>query len=48
MSIGEVGLAQFCDFAREQIYPGPADVSLTSLAARWAHRQPSNQVSEST
>ena len=35
MSIREVDLAQFSDFAREQIRAGQADVSLTSLAEQW-------------
>ena len=48
MSITEVDLAQFSDFAREQIRAGQADVSLTSLAEQWERRQQSTQTTEST
>lgn len=47
MSIREVDLAQFSDFAREQIRAGRADVSLTSLAEQWERRQQSTQTAES-
>ena len=48
MSIREVDLAQFSDFAREQIRAGQADVSLTSLAEQWERRQQSIQVTSPT
>ena len=47
MSIREVDLAQFSDFAREQIRAGQADVSLTSLAEQWERRQQSKPATES-
>ena len=47
MSIREVDLAQFNDFAREQIRAGQADVSLTSLAEQWERRQQAKPATES-
>ncbi len=39
MSIREIDLAQFHEFARRQIEAGLTDVSLTSLAERWELNQ---------
>ncbi len=47
MSIRDIDLAQFNEFARQQIEAGRADVSLSSLAEQWERRQPSIQVHES-
>jgi len=41
MSIREIDIAQFSEFAHEQIQSGK-DVSLTSLAELWERRQQSN------
>jgi len=41
MSIREIDIAQFSEFAREQIQSG-TDASLTSLAEQWERRQQSN------
>ena len=38
MSIREVDLAQFHEFAREQIQTGRGDFSLTDLAEQWERR----------
>ena len=38
MSIREIDLVQFSDFAREQIRVGEADVSLTLLAEQYCLR----------
>lgn len=46
MSIREVDLLQFSDFAREQIRAGQADVSLTSLAEQWERRQQSKHATK--
>ncbi|MBL8808580.1 MAG: hypothetical protein JNM43_00265 [Planctomycetaceae bacterium] len=46
MSIREIDLAQFNEFARQQIESGRGDVSLSSLAEQWERRQQSIQVHE--
>ncbi len=47
MSIREIDLAQFSEFARQQIEAGRGDVSLSSLVEQWERRQQSIQVHES-
>lgn len=46
MSIREIDLAQFNEFARQQIEAGRGDVSLSTLAEQWERRQQSIQVHE--
>lgn len=46
MSIREIDLAQFHDFARQQIAAGRGDVSLTSLAEQWELRQQSGELTK--
>ncbi len=46
MSIRDIDLALFSDFARQQIEAGRGDVSLTSLAEQWERRQQSLQATE--
>jgi hypothetical protein len=48
MSIREIDLAQFHDFARQQIAAGRGDVSLTSLAEQWERQQQSRELTESS
>lgn len=46
MSIREIDLAQFNDFARQQIEAGRGDVTLASLAEQWERCQQSLQESD--
>lgn len=46
MSIREIDLAQFNDFARQQIAAGRGDVSMTSLAEQWERHQQSGGLIE--
>ena len=46
MSIRDIDLALFSDFARQQIEAGRGGVSLTSLAEQWERRQQSLQATE--
>lgn len=48
MSIREIDLAQFHEFARQQIEAGKGDVSLATLAELWERRQQPIHVHESS
>ena len=48
MSIREIDIAQFSEFARKQIEAGRGDVSLTALAEQWERHQKSNGTSSSS